>query len=286
MSVKSKPGHLGPHRRVEDLRDGRRHRPMLAATVAAPHTLSCADDPACRGDARDRARRRPGGADQPSVPSWSTATSWSSPPRSCRRPRAARSSSRRRRRRRSPPSGRRRGTRTRGWSRSCCANRRGSCARSGRSADHRDPARVRVRQLRRRPVVERRRAAECWCCRPIPTRRRAGSAPGCSREGRRRGDRHRHLRPSVARRADRRRHRCRRDQADCGATSASTIRTVTSSGCRRSASSTRSPAPPNWSRATSAGCRSAIVRGYAWEPRRRRRRWRPVIRDASRDLFR
>ena len=51
----------GPRRRVEDLRDRSAHAPCRPLAAAAPHTLNCADDPACRGAARDRARGRPGG---------------------------------------------------------------------------------------------------------------------------------------------------------------------------------------------------------------------------------
>ena len=162
--------------------------------------------------------------------------------------------------------GARAGTRTRGSSRWCCASRvrivrligpvlitetrHGFvCANSGvdQSSSGADGPRAR-------------------CCRSTPTRRPAASAPGFVALGRRRRrDRQRHVRPAVAGGPDRRRHRRSPASPRCTATSASTIRTATSSGSRRSASPTSWPAAAELVKGNTSRVPVAVVRGYAWE---------------------
>ena len=86
-----------------------------------------------------------------------------------------------------------------------------------------------------------------WCCcRSIPMVRRGDAGP-IRRARRRRGGHHqRHVREGVARGADRRRDRRRRDGPARRATSARSTRTATSSGFRSCASPTSWPAPPSW----------------------------------------
>ena len=124
-----------------------------------------------------------------------TATSWSSPRRSCRRPRPSSCPS-------TPTTPRAR------------RNRRGESVRVLRRRGDliiaRDPARLRLRQRRRRPVQRRGRlgGAPARGPRPLgpPAARRP---PGPARRRGRRGHQ-RHVRPGVAPGPHRRRHRLRR----------------------------------------------------------------------------
>ena len=156
----------------------------------------------------------------------------------------------------------------------------------GRSADHRDPPRLRVRQHRRRPVVERRRRPSVGAAVGIPMHRRAACAPA-----------RRARRVDVAVIVtDTFGRPWREGQTDVaiGVAGIEPIRQL-----RRPA---RSPRPrvqgagdlrrrrARQRRRTgqgqhSAGCRSPIIRGYAWEPTTTHR-WRPSSVTRSRDLFR
>ncbi len=87
-------------------------------------------------------------------------------------------------------------------------------ADGGAGADHGDQPRVRVRQQRRRPVLERGGGAGRGAARRSG-RVRPRAAPALRRPRRRRGRRRqRHVRAAVAGRADRRRGRDRRDRPD------------------------------------------------------------------------
>ena len=105
------------------------------------------------------------------------ATSSSSRRRSCRRPRVARSNSTMSNRRRSRVSGLPGGTRIRGWSRWCCANRSASSARSVRCSSPR-PITGSAAPTRESTSPRAALMVGYSCCRRIPMRRRAAFVPG------------------------------------------------------------------------------------------------------------